>query len=71
LIIQAVRDLSRQIDSSINLQIHHVNHRDFDEMVLSLKGLLKKADGKIIADLSDGPREIVLAFKGKRHRLIG
>jgi CRISPR-associated protein Csa3 len=60
--IQAIRDLSRQIDSSIGLQIHHVNHRDLEEMVVSLKDLIEKADGQVIANLSGGPREIFLAF---------
>jgi len=60
--IQAIRDLSRQIDSSIGLQIHRVNHRDFEEMVVSLKDLIEKADGQVIANLSGGPREIFLAF---------
>jgi CRISPR-associated protein Csa3 len=60
--VQAIRDLSRQIDSSIDLQIHRVNHRDFEGMVISLKALLEKAEGRIIANLSGGPREIFLAF---------
>jgi CRISPR-associated protein Csa3 len=60
--VQAVRDLSRQIDSSIDLQIHSVDHRDFEEMVLSLKNLLANADGEVIINLSGGPREIFLAF---------
>ncbi len=60
--IQAIRDLSRQIDSSINLEIHRVNHRDFEGMVLSLKDLLEKAEGQVIVNLSGGPREIFLAF---------
>ncbi len=62
LTVQAIRDLSRQIDSSIDLQIHRVNHRDFEGMVLSLKGLLEKAEGEVVANLSGGPREIFLAF---------
>jgi CRISPR-associated protein Csa3 len=60
--VQAIRDLSCQIDSSIDLQIHRVNHRDFEGMVVSLKDLLEKSEGKIIANLSGGPREIFLAF---------
>jgi len=60
--VQAIRDLSRQIDSSIYLQIHRVNHRDFEGMVLSLKALLEKAEGQVVANLSGGPREIFLAF---------
>jgi CRISPR-associated protein Csa3 len=60
--VQAIRDLSRQIDSSIDLQIHRVNHKDFEGMVVSLKDLLEKSEGKIIANLSGGPREIFLAF---------
>ena len=27
--VQAIRDLSHQIDSSIGLQVHRVDHRDF------------------------------------------
>jgi CRISPR-associated protein Csa3 len=60
--VQAIRDLSRQIDSSIDLQIHRVDHRDFEGMVVSLKALLEKAEGQVIANLSGGPREIFLAF---------
>ena len=60
--VQAIRDLSRQIDSSINLQIHRVNHLDFEGMVVSLKGLLENAEGQVIANLSGGPREILLGF---------
>ncbi|MCX6677152.1 MAG: CRISPR-associated CARF protein Csa3 [Methanothrix sp.] len=62
LTVQAIRDLSRQIDSSIDLQIHRVDHRDFEGMVISLKALLEKAEGQVIANLSGGPREIFLAF---------
>jgi len=60
--VQAIRDLSRQIDSSIDLQIHRVDHRDFEGMVVSLKSLLEKAEGQVIVNLSGGPREIFLAF---------
>lgn len=60
--VQAIRDLSHQIDSSIDLQIHRVNHRDFEGMVVSLKDLLEKSEDQIIANLSGGPREIFLAF---------
>lgn len=60
--VQAVQNLSRQIDSSINLQIHRVNHWDFEGMVVSLKGLLENTEGQVIANLSGGPREIFLAF---------
>lgn len=62
--VSAVRDLSRQISSSIDLQIYRVNHRDYEGMVISLKSLLEsiEKDGQIIANLSGGPREIFLAF---------
>ncbi len=62
LTVQAVRDLSRQIDSKIDLQIHRVDHRDFEGMVISLKDLLERAEGQVFANLSGGPREIFLAF---------
>ena len=62
--VQAIRDLSHQIDSSIDLQVHRVDHRDFEGMIISLKTLLKSIpeDGQIIANLSGGPPEIFLAF---------
>jgi CRISPR-associated protein Csa3 len=60
--VQAVRDLSRQIDSSIKVKIHRVDHQDFDGMLLSLIDLIKTCVGEIIANISGGPREIFLAF---------
>lgn len=60
--IQAVRDLSKQIDSSINVEIHRVDHHDFEGMVLSLANLIKNTSGKIITNISGGSREIFLAF---------
>lgn len=62
LAVQAIRDLSLQIDSSIDLQIHKVDHRDFEGMVLSLRDLLRNSEGRLIVNLSGGPREIFLAF---------
>jgi len=60
--IQAIKDLSKQIDSSINVDIYRVNHRNFEEMVVSLINLIKRSEGEIVANLSGGPREIFLAF---------
>ncbi len=60
--VQAIKDLSRQIDSSIEVDIHRVNHRDFEGMVVSLIDLLKNAHGQVMVNLSGGPREIFLAF---------
>lgn len=73
--IQAIKNLSRQIDSSINVDIYRVNHRNFEEMVVSLIALIKMSEGKIVVNLSGGPREIFLAFtlaclaqSGKIHK---
>jgi len=60
--VQAVRDLSRQIDSSIKVETHRVDHQNFEGMLLSLINLIKKTEGEIIANISGGPREIFLAF---------
>jgi CRISPR-associated protein Csa3 len=60
--VQAIRDLSRQIDSSIEVNTYRVNHRDFEGMVISLIDLLKNAKGQVMINLSGGPREIFLAF---------
>jgi CRISPR-associated protein Csa3 len=60
--VQAIKDLSRQIDSSIEVDIHRVDHRDFEGMVISLIDLLKNAEGQVVVNLSGGPREIFLGF---------
>lgn len=60
--IQAVRDLSRQIDSNIKVEIHRVDHHDFEDMVISFIDLIKNTPGEIITNISGGPREIFLAF---------
>jgi CRISPR-associated protein Csa3 len=60
--IQAVKDLSRQIDSNIKVEIHRVDHHNFEDMVLSFTDLIKNTPGDIITNISGGPREIFLAF---------
>ena len=62
--VDAVRSLSRQISSSIDVQIHRVNHRNFESMVVSLKNLIESSHktGQVMVNLSGGPREIFLAF---------
>lgn len=62
LTVQAVRDLSKQIDSSIKVEIHRVDHQNFEGMLLSLIDLIKNTEGEIVANISGGPREIFLAF---------
>lgn len=62
--VDAVRNLSRQISNSIDVQIHRVNHRNFEDMVVSLKDLIESSEkaGQVMVNLSGGPREIFLAF---------
>ena len=60
--IDAVTNLSRQISSAIEVNIHRVDHRDFEGMVLSFVDLIKITPGQIVANISGGPREIFLAF---------
>lgn len=61
-LIQAIKDLSMQIDSTIDVVTYRVDHRDFEGMVVSLIELLKNLDGEIIVNISGGPREIFFAF---------
>jgi len=60
--IQAVKDLSKQIDSNIKVEIHRVDNHNFEDMVLSFIDLIKNTPGEIITNISGGPREIFLAF---------
>lgn len=61
-IIEAVRDLSRQISSNIKVEVHRVDHHDYESMILSLTNLIKNTEGELIVNISGGPREIFLAF---------
>ncbi len=61
-LVQAIKDLSRQIDSTIIVDTYRVDHQDFEGMVTSLIELLKATEGEIIVNISGGPREIFLAF---------
>jgi CRISPR-associated protein Csa3 len=72
--VQAICNLSKQIDSAIKVDVYRVNHRDFEGMVLSLTDLIKESQGEIIINLSGGPREILLALTvaaiSQAHRII-
>jgi len=60
--IQAIQELSRKINTTIIVDIHRVDHRDFEGMVISFIDLIRRSEGEIVVNLSGGPREIFLAL---------
>lgn len=60
--VREVEDIAAKIDISFKVNVHKVNHLDFDSMLLSMIDLLENLEGEIIANISGGPRDVLLAF---------
>ncbi|RPJ78529.1 MAG: CRISPR locus-related DNA-binding protein [Alphaproteobacteria bacterium] len=60
--VREVEDIAKKIDGSIKVEIHKVNHLNFNEMLLSIIDLFESVKTEIIANISGGPRDILLAF---------
>ncbi|MFZ2497403.1 CRISPR-associated CARF protein Csa3 [Methanosarcina sp.] len=60
--VREIEDIAIKIDKSIKVNVHKVNHFDFDSMILSIIDLLDSIQGEIIANISGGSRDIFLAF---------
>ncbi len=60
--VREIEDIAAKIDISFKVNVHKVNHLDFDSMLLSMIGLLDNLEGEIIANISGGSRDVLLAF---------
>lgn len=60
--VRQVEDLVKKIDTSIKVDIYKVNHLNFNDMVLSIIDLFESIETEAIANISGGPRDILLAF---------
>lgn len=60
--VRQVEDLVKKIDKSIKVDVHKVNYLDFNEMLLSIIDLLESIETEVIANISGGSRDILLAF---------
>jgi len=66
--IKDVRDVVAKIDRTIVVEVVHVDHLDFGAMILQFVDLICEAappvmpEGKVIVNLSGGPREVLVAL---------
>jgi CRISPR-associated protein Csa3 len=64
-----IMDLTAKVDRTITVDVVPIDHRNFGAMILSLMDLIASAappavpaGGKVIVNLSGGPREILIAL---------
>ena len=66
--VDDIKDLTAKIDRTIAVDVVRIDHHDFGAMMLGFMDLISSAappalpDGKVIANLSGGPREILIAL---------
>ncbi len=63
-----IKDLTTKVDRTITVDVAKIDHRDFGAMILRFMDLIASAAppavpaGKVIVNLSGGPREILIAL---------
>jgi len=60
--LNEIQGFTNQINHDIRIEIVRVPHKDFENCVLRLAKLIKSSEGDIIANMSGGPREILVPF---------
>jgi len=66
--IEDIRNVVAKIDRTIAVDVVHIDHHDFGAMILLCMDLICAAsppitpDGKVIVNISGGPREILIAL---------
>ena len=60
--VQEIEDTVKKIDPSIKVDVHTIDHLNFDFMLLSIIDLFESIDTEIIANISGDSKDISLAF---------
>ncbi len=66
--VEDIRDLTAKVDRTITVDVAKIDHHDFGVMILRFMDLISSATppavptGKVIVNLSGGPREILVAL---------
>lgn len=60
--LNEIQNFAKQISGNIKIEVLHVPHKDFETTVLRLMELIRSSEGEIIANISGGPREILVPF---------
>ncbi len=66
--VEDIRDITAKVDRTITVDVAKIDHHDFGAMILRFMDLIASATppaaptGKVIVNLSGGPREILIAL---------
>jgi CRISPR-associated protein Csa3 len=60
--LDEIQRFTNQINHDIRIEIFRVAHKDFEKCVTKLTDLINSSDGEIIANMSGGPRELLIPF---------
>lgn len=60
--LNEIRRFTNQINHDIRVEIVKVQHKDFEKCIIRLTELIDSTDGEIIANMSGGPRELLIPF---------
>jgi CRISPR-associated protein Csa3 len=60
--LNEIQGFTNQINHDIRIEIVRVQHDDFEKCVIRLTELIDSSEGEIIANMSGGPRELLVPF---------
>ncbi|GFO97623.1 CriSPR-associated DNA-binding protein [groundwater metagenome] len=60
--LNEIQKFTNQINHNIKIEIFRVPHKDFEKCVTRLTDLINSSEGEIIANISGGPRELLVSF---------
>ncbi len=60
--LNEIQKFTNQINRDIRAEIFRVSHKDFENCVIRLTDLITSSEGEIIANMSGGPRELLVPF---------
>jgi len=60
--LNEIQKFTNQIHHDIKIEVFRVPHKDFEGCVIKLMNLISSQEGEIIANMSGGPREVLIPF---------
>lgn len=60
--LNETQKFTNQIHHEIKIEVFRVPHKDFEDCVIKLMNLISSQEGEIIANMSGGPREVLVPF---------
>ncbi|SNQ62362.1 CRISPR-associated CARF protein Csa3 [Candidatus Methanoperedens nitratireducens] len=60
--LNEIQKFTNQIHHEIKIEVFRVPHNDFEGCVIKLMELISSSEGEVIANMSGGPREVLVPF---------